>query len=238
MKKIKIAINRFLKLFGFVIQKETTEFLKQVVTICESNEVEIIFDVGANTGQYGRLLMKNNFRGKLVSFEPQSFAHLKLSREARNWPNWDVAERCVLGDKEVDSIELFIADNSVSSSLLKKSHENPELFNEVGVERVKMIRLESFYRKMHNEEKFFLKMDTQGYDLNVLKGCDSILDYCVAIQFEASIFEIYVGSPRFSEILLWLEDRGFMIYDCLPEARNQSGRLLEMDLLMINQKYV
>lgn len=238
MKRLKNLVNAILNLFGYKIQKEIPDFLKQVVNVCDLTDCPLLVDVGANTGQYGRMILKSGFKGKLVSFEPQAAAHAKLLLSSKNWLNWEVASPCVLGEKDVKEVDLFLSDNSVSSSLLKKSNENSDLFNQVGIERVRMLRFENFYKEHFSSEKFFLKIDTQGYELGVLKGCESILDNCIGIQLEVSIFETYIGSPGYFEILSWLQDRGFAIYDCLPESRNRHGRLLEMDLLMINKDYV
>ena len=63
------------------------------------NNVNLIFDVGANAGQFGVLLREIGFDGKIVSFEPLSDARECLLNISRNDPMWQIALQTAIGEK-------------------------------------------------------------------------------------------------------------------------------------------
>src|SRR5580692_7057782 len=76
-----------------------------------------VLDVGANIGQYGRMLRGIGYAGPIISFEPLGSAHKKLSAAAGAERSWIVAPRAALGSAK-GSIEINVSGNSVSSSVL------------------------------------------------------------------------------------------------------------------------
>ena len=82
-----------------------------------THNVNLIFDVGANAGQFGVLLREIGFDGKIVSFEPLSDARESLQNISRNDPMWQIALQTAIGE-ENGEIEIQIAGNSQSSSVL------------------------------------------------------------------------------------------------------------------------
>jgi FkbM family methyltransferase len=237
MKKIKSILQSFLNSFGYKIQRQVPVIYEQSNILCMASNCNLLFDIGANTGQYAEVMFKTGFLGKIVSVEPQLSAHKNLLNKSKGNPNWIVTNRCVLGELDREIVSLYVSDNSVSSSLLKKS-DVLNTFSQVGSENVPMYKFDTLFESDYNSELFFLKLDTQGYEFNILKGCEKALEFCVGIQFEASLLGVYIDSGDYLEILNWLREKEFEFYDCLPESRNSTGRLLEMDILMINKKYV
>src|SRR4051812_7639733 len=82
-----------------------------------SNGVDVVFDVGANVGQFAQSLREAGYHGGIVSFEPLSAAHAQLLRASKGDVDWQVAPRMAIGDHEGE-IEMHISGNSVSSSAL------------------------------------------------------------------------------------------------------------------------
>ena len=78
---------------------------------------DVIFDVGANTGQFAQGLRASGYHGHIISFEPLSGAHATLVAASASDPLWDVAERCAVGASD-SWAAINIAGNSYSSSLL------------------------------------------------------------------------------------------------------------------------
>ena len=76
-----------------------------------------IFDVGANTGQYAETLFNNGYTGKIVSFEPFSKAYNTLLLKKNKNKQWIIAERCAIGEEDKE-IFINISKNLVSSSIL------------------------------------------------------------------------------------------------------------------------
>jgi hypothetical protein len=98
-----------------------------LISLLQHNQIDLIFDVGANVGQYAKELIANGYHGHIVSFEPLSDAHQELLEQSRNNPLWEVAERCCIGNRE-DTIVLHKAINSQASSVLPVSKAHADYF--------------------------------------------------------------------------------------------------------------
>jgi len=81
----------------------------------------------------------------------------------------------------------------------------------------------------------YLKIDTQGFDIEVLQGGNESLDAVRALQTEASVIGIYKGMPGYMETIRYLGDSGFDITGFYPVSRDRSLRLIEFDCVMINR---
>src|SRR5205814_5174916 len=71
--------------------------------------------------------------------------------------------------------------------------------------------------------RIYLKMDTQGFDLEVVRGAESVLARIVALQTEVSFRSIYNEMPGFSESINELQIRGFDVVDFLSVASDGDG---------------
>src|SRR5271165_4582217 len=142
------------------------------------HKIDVVFDVGANTGQFAGNLRDAGFRGRIVSFEPSRAAHSALIKRAQRDSNWIIAPRMALGDRD-GTITLNLAGNSVSSSVLPMlpSHSSaaPES-RYIGCETVDLRTLDSVSPELATgAERIFLKLDVQGFESKVLQGAEQFL---------------------------------------------------------------
>src|ERR1700757_1421030 len=79
--------------------------------------IDLVLDVGANTGQFVHQCRAAGYKGDILSFEPSAAAHAALLRSAASDPQWTVADRMALG-ASTGQVEINIAANSFSSSIL------------------------------------------------------------------------------------------------------------------------
>ena len=141
---------------------------------------DLIFDIGANSGQFGRDLRAAGFQGTIVSFEPLSVAHQLLAVNAARDPNWRVHPRGAIGDFDGE-IEINIAGNSFSSSILPMldSHATAAAGSAyVGAERAPISRLDSVastYLGSARRHRYIVKIDTQGFEWQVFDGAAETL---------------------------------------------------------------
>jgi len=84
-------------------------------------------------------------------------------------------------------------------------------------------------------ERPYLKLDTQGFDIEVLQGGRDSLGAVRALQTEASVIGIYKGMPGYVDTIRYLDERGFDITGFYPVSRDSSLRLVEFDCVMINR---
>ena len=190
-------------------------------------------DVGANEGQHALTLRREGYRGRILSFEPLPTAWAECARRASGDPLWTVAPRAALGARE-GSVEIHVASNSASSSILPMhdTHRAAAPHSRyVGVETVPLHRLDQVARDAVAAAAHpFLKIDTQGYERDVLEGASAVIDSLMGIQLEISLTPLYEGSPTLPELLALMELWGFALHALLPAFTDvASGRMLQVD---------
>lgn len=201
--------------------------------------IHTVLDVGANRGQYRDFLRNHiGFQGIIVSFEPirELSTYLRhRSTQDDHWIVYDVA----LGVKDCD-VDLNVMKHNVFSSLHMPSHS--EIFDEGNVidhvETVSMRRLDSILGEIgrtHNLGEIFLKLDTQGHDLEVVK---SISDFTqiAAIQSEVSSVPIYDNIPSIVESLQFFKERRFEVAGMFPVNHDTLNRVVEFDCVMVKSQ--
>lgn len=196
------------------------------------------------------------YRGSIVSFEPVGVAHaglvqnqrkmhaLGLQNPARRYLDatheWIVAERTALGASCQEAVPINVSENLVGSSLLAMRPEcvdHDASIRYARVEKVRMATLDSLWGfHVARFKAPFLKMDVQGYEMEVLKGAIQSLDKVVGLQFECSLFELYVGETLWRDLIEFLQARDFVIMDILPGWRDKdTDQLLQVDVVMVRR---
>jgi FkbM family methyltransferase len=204
--------------------------------LLKMKQVDLVVDVGANEGQYGKALLEGGYRGSILSIEPLSQAYDRLILAAQVCPSWHVAPRTAVGDVD-GMVDMNIAGNSVSSSVLPmlESHARAAPGSRYrATERVQMIRLDSLTHPMLCRSRtIFLKVDAQGYEMHILRGASSLLEKVVGLQIELSLLPLYEGQETYLQVLAWLGQRGFGLWGLLPGfVDRSSGRLMQFDGLL------
>jgi FkbM family methyltransferase len=206
---------------------------QQAVRLYRRSGATVLFDVGANVGQYASSVLGAAPGLRVVSFEPLPAAHRALSAAAARRKGWTVAGRMALGARAED-LEMNVARNSVSSSLLAMAelHAGAEPASRtVAVERVPVRRLDEVAREhARAEDRIYLKVDAQGYEAQVLEGASGCLARVVALQLELSLRPLYRGQPLLAEMLERVEAAGFVAFGFCGGFRDpRSAELLQMD---------
>ena len=197
----------------------------------------VIFDVGANIGQYGLSLRRCGFTGRIASFEAIPSVHARLSAVAARDPDWIVAPCCALG-RARGTARINLAGNSVSSSLLPMHDAHLKAAPDsryVASETVRLERLDDIAEGLlPKNARLLLKVDTQGYEEEVLAGAGRIIGSVSAMQLELSVVPLYEGAPSFQRILELCEGLGFQLHGFIPGfCEEKSGRMLQMDGLFL-----
>jgi FkbM family methyltransferase len=232
---VKQLIKASMRRLGFELRRYRPESSEDArfMAMLSAHRVDLVLDVGANTGQFGQLLRTAGYGGRIVSFEPLSAARRQLVVESRNDPLWKVAPQVAIGSEDGE-IELHIAGNSVSSSVLPmlKTHARaaPDSVY-VGSERVPLRRLDAAASGyLRPDDNLFLKIDTQGYEDRVLQGAPGLLRRAVGLQLELSFVPLYEGQRLHDDMVAKLRVSGFELWNITPafvDPRN--GRLLQVD---------
>jgi FkbM family methyltransferase len=192
-----------------------------------------VLDVGANVGQYARQLRAVGYRGPIVSFEAVAPVHATLVHAAQGDPQWIVAPCVALGASPGHS-RIRVSANTASSSLravLPMSVAVAPESDQVREQHVELARLDALLPGLLPAGgELFLKVDTQGYEREVLDGSTAILPQVVGLQLELSLTPLYAGAPPLSEMVGAVEQLGFELFNLVPGFRDhRSGRLLQAD---------
>jgi FkbM family methyltransferase len=233
---IKSSIQRLVRRLGWEIRPIASANIEpQVVKdILKLTGIKLVLDVGANSGQWGDLVFETGFAGTLISFEAIPSVHAALvARAKRRGAMWKVAPCAALGS-ERGHVEFNVSANTLSSSVLPMRREHEAAAPEsayVAKERVAVERLDELASTLLPPAgDLMLKIDTQGYELHVLKGAGGLLHRVAAMQLELSLVPLYDGAPTFSEMLAYMQSIGFEIFNIVPVFKDhRTGRVLQVD---------
>jgi len=201
--------------------------------------VNVVLDVGANAGQFATRLRRAGYRGRIVSFEPLPHLVARLRQAAEADPDWLVYDHA-LGDAEGEP-EMNVTEGlGVTSSLLPASEFGKgwsSRLRHTTTQTVRVRRLDGVFDEVVagvDAPRVYLKMDTQGYDLQVFAGAGDCVKQVVGMQSEVSSVPIYDGMPRLPEQISVYEAAGFENTGMFPVTRDpRTHRVIEFDVVMI-----
>lgn len=192
-----------------------------------------IIDVGANTGQFARMIHRVFPRAAIFSFEPLRECFAVLSKNIESIPG-AIAFQYALGEHE-GTMTMQKSALSPSSSLLRMTDLHSRDWPESSVimpEEVVMTSLDNFFSSRVLEGDILLKIDVQGYEDHVLKGGAQVLSRASVVLLEVSYVELYKGQPLFGDIHRIMESHGFIYKGNLEQhASTVDGQLLFADAL-------
>jgi hypothetical protein len=107
----------------------------------------------------------------------------------------------------------------------------------VGAVETPVKTLASVFENYCNQtERAFLKIDTQGFESEVLTGCLSKLSKITAIQLELSTVPLYEGQELYRYFFDFFESNGFYLWSILPGfANSKTGQHLQFDAVFVNR---
>ncbi len=203
--------------------------------------INYVIDIGANTGQFAESLFDFKYKGKVISFEPVSSAYNILVNRSKKYNNWEVAPRCAIGNFNKKT-EINVSDFSVFSSILKikKSHVTSKPSSKtINKETIDMYRLDDIIENYidSKETSILLKIDTQGFEKEVLDGAINFLKRIKGIDIEIPLNPIYENTQfTFYESIEFLRKNKFKPYSFNIEGVNlTTGRVNTIDGLFFRE---
>jgi len=203
--------------------------------------IDTIIDVGANEGQFGSMMRKLDFKGDIHSFEPVKLTYDLLTKATAGDPHW-TAHNLALG-RAPGRLVMNVSEGSVFSSALRPTDYGVAKFNDIKVQRqeeVEVSTLDHFIERHLSDRKrrIFLKMDTQGYDLEVFAGATASLDKICCLLSELSLIPIYDGMPDYLQALAAYQDKGYWVSGFFPVNRSEDFALIEVDCVMVSRRHL
>lgn len=191
-----------------------------------------ILDIGAFEGAFARTARHFFAQSPILMLEAQPGKEVQLKAIAAQLP--DVDYRIVLLGTETRADVAFhhvnAAINSSGSSLYEEQTRYPR-----DTISLPMRRLDDVLAEMPGREFDLLKVDVQGAEIDVLRGGVRTLAGIVAIVIELSLLEYNKGAPLIGEVMRWLAEQGFALFDVFPVSRIPTGALLQVDGIFLRR---
>jgi FkbM family methyltransferase len=212
---ISAGISGFLRQagYGFI---DFAGFLRHI----KSNGFcpQTIIDVGANVGDWSRSASRVFPDAEYILIDGNSENREQLALAAKEIHNSEYLI-ALLGPKENAQVVFHV--HGAGSSVLS------ELTSFNGQERVlPMIRLDDVMAGREARQPILLKIDVQGFELEVLRGASSMLNCAEVVILETALLPYNEGAPLFAEVISFMAESGLTVYDFCGEHRRESDNAL------------
>lgn len=230
-------LRSLMRSFGYEIRRIDSYFQRRPIDFIRSRNIGVVVDIGANTGQYAERLRRDGYAGWIISAEPVGATYEVLAAHAATDPRWKVLN---LAYGEKDGVaQINVSEASVFSSLHPPLSTAAALYpgsRVVRQETVRIVRLDKVFPDFP-KGRAFLKIDTQGYEEQVLRGGAGCISEFLGVQIELPIIHLYEGTWRFHEAIAFMNERGFEISTIVPVNFDPADpmSLLEVDCVFRRQ---
>jgi len=198
--------------------------------------VDGIIDAGANRGQFSLACRVALPSVPIVAFEPIPAEAATFRRVHGKYAGIRLIESA-LGETR-GTATLHLSQSADSSSLLPIGRRQNELFRntaEVGTLVVPVQRLDDLATQWAGRRHQLLKLDVQGFELNVLRGAVETLRSCTYVYAECSEVALYDGQALHSEVASFLQGAGFRQTGRF-NSQLRMGQLIQADYLFVNER--
>ncbi|MCF6139763.1 FkbM family methyltransferase [Flavobacterium sp. K77] len=195
--------------------------------------IDTIIDVGANSGQFSNVATHLYPKAKLHAFEPLPDLYKKIAKKFKS--NTNITTYNLALGNEDGAINFNKNKYGHISSILNISTTNihyPNQENDLSQIEVQIKKLDALALTSASENKVvLLKLDVQGYELEVLKGAEASLKNIEYIIIEANLEQLYTNQPSFAEMNAYLMGIGFELSGMLDFNLGRSNKYIEVDFL-------
>jgi FkbM family methyltransferase len=168
-------------------------------------DVDFVIDVGGNRGQFGLELRSHGYKGRLMSFEPLAAPYQALERVAAADGRWQTRRQALGRSAGEITLNVFADDRFSSANVMKEAHTE-----QVGCETVKLGTLDAAWDSLEiGQGRVFLKIDTQGFEEDVLAGAEGCLEQLCGVQLEVAWRPIYENQWKAEAAISYLDRFGF-----------------------------
>lgn len=186
-----------------------------------------VFDVGAYRGEFAQLCLELWPECRVVCFEALKSRLPDLQALAARTGRVRVFD-CLIGATKRERVPLHVRETA--SSVLCEHHDQSGPSEEFPMRTLDDVVQEN----LNSSGVDFLKIDVQGYELEVLKGAEQTLQQLQVILLETNLLDIHKDVPLLAELIRWLEARGFVPYDiCGLTRRPLDQALWQADFILV-----
>jgi FkbM family methyltransferase len=186
-------------------------------------------DVGAYRGEWALMFLSVFPEAKVLMIEAQEAKEPTLKDLAQQSPNHLEYAMALLGEQ--DGQEVTFHEMETGSSI----HEEQSHFPRTA-KRMKMARLDTLLAKHPVfRSAQMVKLDTQGSELSILRGSGELLASVEVVLLEVSLVATNLGAPRFAEVIAFMDQAGFQLFDFCSQIRRKDRVLWQTDLMFVSR---
>lgn len=191
-----------------------------------------VVDIGANRGQFALAVRRCIRRARIISFEPLSKPAAVYRDVFADDVQAQIVEVAIGPDAGTAIIHLSARDDS-SSLLPIMARQNAQFPGtaEVGTATIRVAQLGDEIGADAFGSPALLKIDVQGFELQALRGCESLLNLFTWVYVECSFVELYSGQAFADAVIVWLHERGFCLSGVYNLVYDANGCAIQADFL-------
>ena len=235
LSKIKYVINNVLGYLGYEIRKCQVQEKNRYLWL-KKHQIRTIFDIGANTGEWAATIHEHFPEAAIYAFEPLSDCYAKLSEKEKKIPQLTTFN-FALGDNP-GKFPIYRSSQASSSSLLPMSDLHKKAFphtQNLSREEIEVRTLDQVTKDLNIKENIFVKIDVQGFELNVLQGGKALLNRAKVLLIETSFHTLYDNQPLFDEVYSFLKGMGFTYRGDFESIKSPiDGAILQANAIFVN----
>jgi len=182
---------------------ETLPPFREILRRCPQQRFDVILDVGANIGQSSLTFAMAFPNADIWGFEPAEDSFRAFSAAARNFPRLRAGQ--VAFSSEPGTLRMIMHGTTTRNRIT----DRPIADN---IKEVQVHRLDSWCAANGIAHVDFLKVDTEGHDLEVLKGATGLLPQVDFVQVEVSMNRYNRFHVHFSEVEEFMSAAGFYLF--------------------------
>jgi FkbM family methyltransferase len=191
--------------------------MQKVAELVQQGKVKSILDVGANQG-YFSIMMKNNFPDlDIFMIEANPFCDNFLRKSGIPY------EMVCLSDMEKE-VKFYLEDNNFVGTGASYYLEKTECYTKQNFTRMQTKRLDDVVSKTYD----LIKLDTQGSELDIMRGAVKTVDAAKYVLIETSLIEYNENAPLKEEIFKYMDSIGFKPVE-LVENHYMQDKLIQED---------
>ncbi|MEO5732856.1 MAG: FkbM family methyltransferase [Rubrivivax sp.] len=207
-------------------------------------DTDLVVDVGGNQGQYASLIRSRvGYCGPMITVEPNPAMASVLQQRFRGDRNWALAS-CALGDADGTATLNVMRGHEMSSLLPPSAAATDRLEQLNSVQRTVQVPVQTLARLLQEHplaakaQRIYLKLDVQGFELQVLRGAKPALPRISALQAEASVIPLYDGMPGYLELMGEIEQMGFRLSFLPAHNYSQVPDMIDFDCHFVSASWL
>ncbi|CAN5268465.1 N/A [soil metagenome] len=206
------------------------------------SEIDVLIDIGAHKGKFSNAFAAFVKTGRFICIEPNEVLHDDIRKNNKE----SKVEIFALGLAERDGkSEYFVHQDSTMNSIVESDkkilaekfpYDNPDLLTKKEIDITTMDKFMEKYQTAYlPDENIFLKIDTQGNELNILRGAVNTLKNVKGCLVEQMFVNAYKSDYNFYDLLLFMMQNGFELAGTASISKRQSYELSSADFLFIRK---